>query len=113
MQSAIHSTFCSMDWTMLLSTDGLPGPAMMWRLGKPAVATPSSDRGPSFHFSASERPPMPRMSMRVSGPVMASNPVAKISASNSYSRSPTLRPARVISPIGVSLTSTRVTLSRL
>ncbi len=40
MQSAIHSTCCSIDSTMLLSTEGLPGPVTMKRLGKPAVARP-------------------------------------------------------------------------
>ena len=40
MQSAIHSTCCSIETGMLLSTEGLPGPVMMNRLGKPAVATP-------------------------------------------------------------------------
>src|ERR671919_1263868 len=37
MQSAIQSTCCSMLTTMLLSTEGLPGPVTMNRLGKPAV----------------------------------------------------------------------------
>ena len=40
MQSAIQSTCCSIDSTMLLSTDGLPGPVTRNRLGKPAVARP-------------------------------------------------------------------------
>ena len=40
MQSAIQSTCCSIAWIMLASTDGLPGPVMVKRLGKPAVATP-------------------------------------------------------------------------
>src|SRR5260370_7852780 len=40
MQSAIHSTCCSMLGSMLGSTEGLPGPVMANRLGKPAVATP-------------------------------------------------------------------------
>ena len=37
MQSAIQSTCCSIETTMLLSTDGLPGPVIMNRFGKPAT----------------------------------------------------------------------------
>ena len=40
MQSAIQSTCCSMDTIMLLSTDGLPGPVIVKRFGKPATARP-------------------------------------------------------------------------
>ena len=40
MQSAIQSTCCSIDTTMLLSTDGLPGPVIMNRFGKPASSSP-------------------------------------------------------------------------
>ena len=40
MQSAIQSTCCSIDVIMLVSTDGLPGPVMMNRLGNPATARP-------------------------------------------------------------------------
>src|ERR1700719_2110477 len=36
MQSATHSTCCSIDGSMLVSTEGLPGPVMVKRLGKPA-----------------------------------------------------------------------------
>ena len=39
-QSAIHSTCCSIEGSMLLSTEGLPGPVIVNRLGKPAIATP-------------------------------------------------------------------------
>ncbi len=35
MQSAAHSTCCSMETIMLLRTDGLPGPVMRKRLGNP------------------------------------------------------------------------------
>src|SRR4029450_7423154 len=51
MQSAIHSTCCSIDGSMLVSTDGLPGPVMVKRVGKPAMATPRYVFGPSVHFS--------------------------------------------------------------
>jgi hypothetical protein len=37
MQSATHSTCCSIDGSMLVSTEGLPGPV---RLGKPAMPRP-------------------------------------------------------------------------
>ena len=40
MQSAIQSTCCSMVGSMLVSTEGLPGPVMVKRLGKPAIASP-------------------------------------------------------------------------
>ena len=35
MQSAIQSTCCSIDTAMFDSTDGLPGPVIMNRFGKP------------------------------------------------------------------------------
>jgi hypothetical protein len=40
IQSVIHSTGCSFDTTMLLSTDGLSGPVTVNRLGKSAIAPP-------------------------------------------------------------------------
>ena len=40
MQSAIQSTCCSIETIMLLSTEGLPGPVMVNRFGKPAVIRP-------------------------------------------------------------------------
>ena len=40
MQLLAHSTCCSMETTMLLSTEGLPGPVMMNRFGKPATMMP-------------------------------------------------------------------------
>ena len=39
-QSAIHSTCCSMELIMLVSTDGLPGPVIVNRFGKPATIRP-------------------------------------------------------------------------
>ncbi|CAB4594758.1 unannotated protein [freshwater metagenome] len=38
--SAIQSTCCSMDTIMLDSTEGLPGPVIMKRLGNPTVVRP-------------------------------------------------------------------------
>src|SRR5580704_3216741 len=66
-----------METTMLLKTEGLPGPVMVKRLGKPATMTPRYVRGPAAHFCLRGRPARPRMSMRERAPVMASNPVAK------------------------------------
>ena len=40
MQSAVHSTCCSMETIMFVSTDGLPGPVMVNMFGKPATARP-------------------------------------------------------------------------
>ena len=39
-KSLIQSTCCSIETTMLLSTDGLPGPVTMNMFGKPATARP-------------------------------------------------------------------------
>ena len=98
---------------MLLSTEGLPGPVMVKRLGKPAMAMPRYVRGPAAHVAFSVRPARPRMSMFSSAPVMASNPVAKTRLSTSYPASRVRTPCGVIASIGVFLRSTRVTLSRL
>ncbi len=38
--SLTHSTCCSIDTTMFDSTDGLPGPVIMNRLGNPTVVSP-------------------------------------------------------------------------
>jgi hypothetical protein len=51
--------------------------------------------------------------MRKSEPVMASKPVANTMASNSNSASVVRKPVAVIDSMGVSLMSTRRTLSRL
>ena len=40
MQSAIQSTCCSIDWIMLASTEGLPGPVIMKKFGNPCVDRP-------------------------------------------------------------------------
>ena len=98
---------------MLVSTEGLPGPVMMNRLGKPTTCRPRYDFGPSAQASLSRTLPRPRISMRVRAPVMASKPVAKIRSSNSYDASAVRRPVGVTAWIGAALTSTRVTLSRL
>ena len=85
MQSPIQSTCCSIETTMLLSTDGLPGPVTMNRFGKPATATPRYVRGPVRPVLAQAPSLRPRMSMSSSAPVMASNPIAKTMQSTSYS----------------------------
>jgi hypothetical protein len=113
MQSAIQSTCCSIETIMLLSTDGLPGPVIANRLGKPATASPRYVRGPSAHASCRVRPPRPRMSMPRSAPVIASKPVANTMLSSVYAASRVLRPSGVIASIGARRISTRVTLSRL
>src|SRR6202047_4404627 len=46
MQSATHSTCCSIDGSMLVSTEGLPGPVMVKRLGKRAMPRPRYVFGP-------------------------------------------------------------------
>ena len=40
MQSPIHLTCCSMDTIMFVNTDGLPGPLIVNKLGKPEVPRP-------------------------------------------------------------------------
>ena len=39
-RSTTQSTCCSIDTAMFDSTDGLPGPVIMNRLGKPATVSP-------------------------------------------------------------------------
>src|SRR5579863_1264292 len=60
--AAIQFACCSMHGSMLLNTDGLPGPVMMNRLGNSAVASPRYVRGPSLHLSFSLRPAPLRIS---------------------------------------------------
>ena len=63
--------------------------------------------------SFSDRPSRPRMSIRVSAPVPASKPVAKIKTSNSYSLpSFSFSPFGVTRSIGLSLTLTTSTFGR-
>src|SRR6516165_10723383 len=52
------------------------GPITINKLGKPSTRMPRKVCGPSFHFSFSDAPSTPRMSMRSKAPVIASNPVA-------------------------------------
>src|SRR5262245_39317912 len=40
MQAVIHSTWCSIEVTMLVRTEGLPGPVTVNRFGKPATPNP-------------------------------------------------------------------------
>jgi hypothetical protein len=81
--SAIQSTCCSMDTTMLLNTDGLPGPVTRKRFGNPARPIPRYVRGPCAHRSRRATPSRPRTSIAFSAPVIASKPVAKTIASTS------------------------------
>ncbi len=78
MQSATHSTCCSIDASMLLSTEGLPGPVIMKRFGKPLrLRRPDRSAGRPPTSRASATPSRPRMSSASSAPVIASKPVAK------------------------------------
>src|SRR6516225_4193439 len=61
MQSAIHSTCCSIATGIFASTDGLCGPVIVNRLGKLATESPREVRGPSAQASFSARPPQPLM----------------------------------------------------
>ncbi len=66
---------------MFASTDGLPGPLIVNRFGSRGTIRPRKVTGPSAHSSVSRSPPGPTGSMRVSAPVIASNPVANIKTS--------------------------------
>ena len=68
---------------MLDSTEGLPGPVIMNRFGKPVTIRPSWLRGPCSHSADRRRPPRPSKSIFSSAPVMASKPVAKTMTSKS------------------------------
>jgi hypothetical protein len=58
--------------SMFVSTDGLPGPEITKRFGKPATPRPRYVRGPADHFFRSVSLSRPRMSMRSSDPIIAS-----------------------------------------
>ena len=98
---------------MLLSTDGLPGPVTVNRFGKPAIVSPSAVRGPSAHFSRSDRPPRPRRS------IASSAPGHRVEAGAEHDRVERellvadAQPGSVISSIGGSRIETRRTLARL
>ena len=96
MQSAIHSTCCSMETIMLLSTDGLVGPVIVKRFGKPAIAE-AEVRARALRPGVAQRGPRaPVMSTASRAPVIASNPVASTIASNSCSASVVRMPRSVI-----------------
>ena len=98
---------------MLLSTDGLPGPVMVKRFGKPADGEPE----------VGARPLRPRLAQRASAAPADVDAEQRAGhgveaggeheASSVYSASVVRRPSGVIASIGVSRTSISVTLSRL
>ena len=100
MQSEIQSTCCSIDTIMFDNTDGLPGPVIMNRLGKPDTIRPRYVTGPSAHASRRVRPSRPVMSTLTIAPVIASKPVANTIASNSNDSSAKSIPDRVMVSIG-------------
>ena len=61
IQSTIQSTCCSMAWIILARTEGLPGPVIINKLGKPAEAKPRYARGPASHFFKRLKPLRPVM----------------------------------------------------
>jgi hypothetical protein len=69
--------------------------------------------GPPAQASRSERAPRPWISTRKIAPVMASKPVAKMTASSGYSAAEVRIPSGVKSSIGSLRRSTSVTFSRL
>ena len=98
---------------MLDSTDGLPGPVMANRLGKPAIVSPRYVRGPWAHFSFSDNPSRPVMSTATMAPVMASKPVANTMASNSSDSPAMSTPVSVTAASGWRCRSIRRTWGRL
>ena len=113
MRSLTQSTCCSIDTAMLDSTDGLPGPVIRNRFGKPAVIRPRYVSGPSSHCSFNVTPSRPAMSTATMAPVIASNPVAYTMASNSKSSADVRMPDSVTDSIGVARRSTSRTCGRL
>ena len=113
IHSEIKFTCCSIEGSILVNTDGLPGPVIINILGKPLDVSPRYVCGPSCHFSESKLPPLPTIFIFASAPVIASKPVAKTMASNSYSLAPCRIPFGVIRSIGLLETSTNCTLLRL
>ena len=98
---------------MFDSTDGLPGPVIMKRFGKPTVIRPRYVSGPAAHFSFSVTPSRPVMSTDTIAPVIASKPVANTIASNSNDSVVVSIPVSVTVSIGVLRRSTSRTWGRL
>ena len=51
MQSVINSTCCSIAIGTFVKTEGLPGPVIVKKLGKPGICKPRNVKGPFFHKS--------------------------------------------------------------
>ena len=95
MQSLIHSVCCCRQVVMLhRAAEGASGTAVVNRLGYPCTWSPMVVRMSFPHSSLSDRPPRPRISMRVSAPVPASKPVARMMMSSSWSV-----PSAVLMPV--------------
>ena len=98
---------------MLVNTEGLPGPVTVKRLGKFGTPRPKKVRGPAAHSDPKVAPLRPEMFIFNRLPVIASNPVAKTSASNLNSVPLAETPFLVIRSMPVVEISTRVTWSLL
>ena len=112
IRSEIQSTCCSIDTIMFDSTDGLPGPVIMYRFGNPTVINPRYVMGPSTQASRNDSPPRPVMSTPTIAPVIASKPVANTIASNSIDSLVSM-PVSVMVAIGSLCRLMSRTLSRL
>ena len=112
-QSAIQSTCCSIDTIILDSTEGLPGPVIVKKFGKPVVIRPRYVAGPCAHFCFSVALSRPVMSTATKAPVIASKPVAKTMASNSIDSFCSAIPPSVILSIGLLRRSTKRTCGKL
>ena len=111
--SRIQSTCCSIDTIMLENTDGLPGPVIMYRLGKPTDVRPRYVSGPFSHLFLRVTPFFPVMLAFTMAPVIASKPVAYTITSNSFDSLPKSIPVSVMLRIGLVFKSTSRTCGLL
>ena len=111
--SRIQSTCCSIDTIMFDNTDGLPGPVIMYKLGKPTEVRPRYVSGPFSHLSFRVTPSLPAISTFTIAPVIASNPVAYTMASNSFDSLPKSIPVSVMLRMGCAFKSTSRTCGLL
>ena len=65
-----------------VKTEGLPGPVIVKKLGKPGICKPRNVKGPFFHKSLRLSFFFPTISIASKAPVIASYPVAKMIISN-------------------------------
>ena len=75
---------------IFVRTDGLPGPVIVKKFGKPFVARPRYVSGPFIHLSFKAILFLPIILILFKAPVIASNPVANIIISKFTSPMPSI-----------------------